>query len=107
MFDDENTTDGIAKVLTKLHGYIPKATNGQNKSIYHEAGVVGDQLTIERAVNCLLSLSNGFTPDERLEGIHTEIADWYAELKFLSVSWIFIMPNNPFSGNILLILSAV
>jgi hypothetical protein len=34
MFDDENTTDGIAKLLTKLHGYIPKATNGQNKSIY-------------------------------------------------------------------------
>ena len=54
----------------------------------HEEGVVGDQLTIERAVNCLMSLSNGFSADERLEGLHCEIADWHTELKFLSVSVI-------------------
>ena len=49
-------------------------------------GVVGDQLSVERAVNCLSSLANGFTPEERLDGMHIEIADWHAELKFLSVS---------------------
>ena len=32
------------------------------------------------------SLANGSTPEERLDGMHIEIADWHAELKFLSVS---------------------
>ena len=85
IFQNENTSDGITNVLKELHGYIPKVTTG-NESSFHEAGVVGDQLTIERMVNCLLSLSNGFTSDDRLEGIHSEIADWHTELKFLSVS---------------------
>ena len=49
-------------------------------------GVIGDQLSVKRAVNCLSSLANGFTSEERLDGIHLEIADWHAELKFLSVS---------------------
>ena len=49
-------------------------------------GVVGDLLSVERAVNCLSSLASGFTPKERLDGMHIEIADWHAELKFLSVS---------------------
>ena len=47
---------------------------------------MGDQLTIERSVNCMLSMANGFTQDERLEGMHAEIADWHAEMNFLGVS---------------------
>ena len=74
-------------MLKHLHGYIPVSSD-ENLYTLHAAGVVGDQLTIERAVNCLMSLSNGFSADERLEGLHCEIADWHTELKFLSVSVI-------------------
>lgn len=37
-------------------------------------------------MNCLSSLANGFAAEERLDGLHLEIADWHAELKFLSMS---------------------
>ena len=48
--------------------------------------MIGDQLTVERAVNCHVSRCNGFTPEERLEGLHLEIADWHAGNKSLGVS---------------------
>ena len=40
---------------------------------------------MERAVNGHMSLANGFTPEERLEGLHFEVADWHAGNKFLEV----------------------
>ena len=70
-------------VLRRLHSYVPKATNG----CCHTIGIVGDQLTVERAVNCQLSVANGFTMDERLEGMHAEIADWHSEMNFLGVNY--------------------
>lgn len=85
IFENENTADGMKKVLHQIQQqYVPKVNDGEN-TLFHEVGIAGDQLTIERIVNCLLSLSNGFTQEERLEGIHAEIADWHAELKFLSL----------------------
>ena len=48
--------------------------------------MVGDQLTVERAVNGHASLSNGFTPEECLDGLHFQIADWHAGNKFLQVN---------------------
>ena len=89
IFEDENNSDGIHKVLKHLHDQIPSASD-QSKTIYHNAGVAGDQLTIERAVNSILSTSNGFTSNDRLEGIHAEIADWHTDMKFLCVSKMFI-----------------
>ena len=69
------------KVLRHLHTYVLKwgPENNQHKPFYNEIGLVGDQLTIERTVNCILSMANGFTPDDRLEGMH-------AEMNLLSVS---------------------
>ena len=77
IFQNENTTEGINGVLHHLHTYVPKwiPENNQHKAFYNEIGLVGDQLTIERTVNCILSMANGFTPDDRLEGMHAEIAD--------------------------------
>ncbi len=89
IFEDENNADGIHKVLKNLHDQIPSASN-QSQTMYHNAGVAGDQLTVERAVNSLLSISNGFTSEDRLDGIHVEIADWHTDMKFLCVSKIFI-----------------
>jgi len=71
--------------MHQLHSYVPQYTS-QGKTVFNKIGVIGDQLSVERAVNCLSSLANGFTAEERLDGLHLEIADWHAELKFLSVS---------------------
>ena len=51
-----------------------------------EQGLVGDQLTIERAVNAVKSMANGYTPEERLEGFHFGINDWHSGMEFLNVS---------------------
>ena len=56
------------------------------KSHFGEQGVMGDQLSIERGLNGVMSLANGFTPEERIEEIHLQIADWHAGNKFLQVS---------------------
>ena len=40
---------------------------------------------MERAVNGHMSLANGFTLEERVEGLHFEVADWHAGNKFLEV----------------------
>ena len=45
---------------------------------------------MKQAVNYLSSLANGFTPEERLDGLHVEIADWHTDMKFLAVSSCFV-----------------
>lgn len=50
-----------------------------------EQGVVGDQLTVERGINALMEVSNGFTSKERKEGLHFEAADFHGGMKFLEV----------------------
>ena len=44
----------------------------------HDGGVdgqifSGDQLTLERAVNIISSMANGYTPQDRLEGINMQL----------------------------------
>lgn len=86
LYHNENSTDGILEILKELHSYVPFAGDDENM-VYADQGVVGDQLTVERAVNGHASLSNGFTAEEWLEGLHFEIADWHAGNKFLQVAF--------------------
>lgn len=44
-----------------------------NMGFIYIKGIVGDQLTIERAVNGHASLRNGFTPKERSKGLRFKI----------------------------------
>ena len=60
-------------------------TGDGEKRLYGEQGCVGDQLSVERAVNCLLQLSNAYTPEDRLEGMHFEAGDFHAGIKFMQV----------------------
>lgn len=84
--ENENDSDGIQKVLQELHPkYVPFATVSNDK-VFGEQGLVADQLSIERGVNCLLHVTNGFTAEERLDGIHMEVADFHAQMKILQVS---------------------
>ena len=82
IYENENDANGIITILQQLHKFVP--CNADQK-VYGDQGVVGDQLSVERAINCKVSLANGFTSEERIEGLHFEAADWHAGNKFLEV----------------------
>ena len=84
LHENENDADSILKILKYLHASVPSYGN-ENGKVCGEQGLVGDQLSVERGINGHMSLSNGFSPDERLDGLHFEIADWHAGNKFLEV----------------------
>ena len=85
IYENENDADGIIKILQKLHKFVPCDNKDNEEPVYGNQGVVGDQLTVERAINGHMSLSNGFSAEERIEGLHFEVADWHAGNKFLEV----------------------
>lgn len=87
LYHNENDSDGIQEVLTALHKYVPHFGD-EDERVYSSQGAVADQLSVERGINALFEVANGFTPEERLEGLHLEIADWHAGNKFLQVSII-------------------
>ena len=69
-------------ILHQFLSYLPKTGNGGVDGQLFS----GDQLTVERAVNVISSVANGFTPEDRLEGINLQLGDWHAAVKVLSVS---------------------
>ena len=82
IFENENYADGIENVLKELHSkYVPRASK-DNQQLLTEQGSVADQLSVERG---MVQLKNGFTAEECLEGIHIELADFHACMKFLQV----------------------
>ena len=84
MHADENDKDGISEILTSLQNYQTFVGDDELR-VYNEQGVVGDQLSVERGTNAQFHLANGFTPQERLENMHFEIADFHSEMKFMQV----------------------
>ena len=67
--------------LQQFHSYLPQTSDGGvNGQIFS-----GDQLTVERAVNVISSVANGYTPKDRLEDINLQLGDWHAAVKVLSV----------------------
>ena len=84
LYEDENEADGMQKILDELQQFVPQYNHGY-QIMYAAQGIVGDQLTVERGVNGLLEVSNGFTAEERHEGLHFEIADFHGGMKFLEV----------------------
>ena len=83
IYEDENDSDGIKNILKEQ--YVPDRDHDEDK-MFQEQGVVGDQLIVERGVNGLMELCNGFTAEERREGIHFEVADLHAQIKLLQVN---------------------
>eukprot|EP00795_Rhopilema_esculentum_P007329 gene7329-13060_t len=86
IYENENDSDGIQKVLKKLHTLVPVYEEDGEKK-FGEQGIVGDQLSVERGVNCLLQVSNGFSSEDRFDGIHFEIGDFHAAMKFLQIGF--------------------
>ena len=50
MFENENDANGMNNILHNLHKYVSFTGEGQHRE-YSSQPIVGDQLTVERAVN--------------------------------------------------------
>jgi hypothetical protein len=61
----------IQKILQQFQTYLPKVTEDR----FEPQILTGDQLSVERAVNVIASVSNGFTAEEQLEGFNLQIGD--------------------------------
>ena len=66
IFKNENVNEDMKDILQQFHGYLPQKDDGGIDGQLFS----GDQLTIERAVNVIASVANGYTPEDRLEGIN-------------------------------------
>ena len=73
-------------ILQQFHTNLPRTADGG----YEPQLFAGDQLTIERTANILSSVANGYTPEDRLEGITLQLGDWHADVKILSVSLLIL-----------------
>lgn len=72
----------MLEILKKFQTYLPRKADGE----YEGQLFAGDQLSVERAVNLISSVANGYTPEDRFEGINLQLGDWHAGVKLLSVS---------------------
>ena len=90
IYENKNDADGILRVFPELHEYV-LFDGDDDERVYGRQGVVGDQLSVERGVNGHCSLANGFTPEERLEGLHFEIADSMEAISSLKLVDIIIV----------------
>jgi hypothetical protein len=79
----------MLSVLEYIHSFLPNAVDGEVK-IFESANVIGDQLTVDRALNAIMSQQNGYTEEERLTNINVGVADWHADMNFLKVSSIIV-----------------
>ena len=70
VFENENTIDGMAKILEHLHEYVP---NDVNKVVFG-----GDQLTCERAAGVQRLRKTGRTQLERLDRFLSTAESWHA-----------------------------
>jgi len=71
-------------ILKQIRGYSPNLEDA-DQTLQKSIPIVGDQLTVERGVNVIEAVQNSYTPEEKLEGIHMEIADWHTAVTFLNV----------------------
>ena len=84
LFKNENVTEEMINILKKFQSYLPFiSVNGEKKFVNQLC--VGDQLSVERAVNSIHSVSNGYTPEDRLEGFNMQLGDWHTGVKILEV----------------------
>lgn len=71
----------MMSILQQFHSYLLQTSDGGvDGQIFS-----GDQLTVERAVNVISLVANGYTPKDRLKGINLQLGDWHAAVKVLSV----------------------
>ena len=82
IFKNENVNEEMLTILKQFCTYLPKRADGSCDPQLS----TGDQLTIERAVNVIASVSNGYTVEDRLDRLSLQLRVWHAGVKILSVS---------------------
>ena len=82
IFKNKNLNEDMLDILRQFHSYFPRKSDGG----YDSQFFAGDQLTVERAVNVLASVANGYSPEDQLEGINLQLGDWDAAVKLLTAS---------------------
>jgi len=82
LFKNENVNAEMLEILQQFQTYLPKTSDGQ----FDSQTITGDQLSVERAVNVIASVGNGYTAEDRLEGTNLQIGDCHACVNILSVS---------------------
>ena len=84
IFKSENKSEEMLDILKQRRGYSPNLENA-DQTLRRSIPIVWDQLTVERGVNVIQAVQNSYTPEEKLEDIHMEIADWHTAVTFLNV----------------------
>lgn len=74
----------MLSVLKHIHAYLPSANEGNHKT-FDNANVIGDQLTVDRAINAIMSQQNGYSEEDRLTHLNIGVADWHTDMNFLQV----------------------
>ncbi|XP_072181183.1 uncharacterized protein [Diadema setosum] len=83
LMENENTSEGILKILHHMHAYVPGDASSHPTRILS----AGDLLTCERESNCIEQQRNSTTPSRRMEGLVPVIADFHALANFYKVIW--------------------
>lgn len=97
LFKNENLSEDMIDILRKFQSYLPcTSVNGEK---FVNQLCAGDQLSVERAVNCIYSVSNGYTPEDRLEGFNMQLGDWHTGVKILEVR-LCLFPCSLLHGNL-------
>lgn len=89
IYSNSNESAGMEEIMREIHSKYVPCNDGKCSSL----AIVGDQGTVERGVNVLLQLSNGFDEIERLDGLHLEAGDFHAGMKFLQVCTVLMKIN--------------
>ena len=79
LFQNENLNEDMIDILRHFQTYLPTVTIQGEKKFASQI-CTGDQLSVERAVNAIHSVSNGHTAEDRLE-----TCDWHTGVKILGV----------------------
>ena len=88
LFKNENLTEDMIEILQHFQTYLPAITiDGEKKFVSQIC--TGDQLSVERSVNAMHSVSNGHTAEDRLEGFNMQLGDWHTGVKILEVCTMF------------------
>ena len=89
LFKNENLTEDMIDILRHFQGYLPyTAVDGEKKFVTQLC--TGDQLSVERAVNAIHSVANGYTAEDHLEGFNMQLGDWHTGVKIFEVSLCII-----------------
>lgn len=81
---DENTTEGMVRILDKMSEYVPEVKVESDECVVFPLALGGDMLTCARARTAqeVRITSSG---KSALRGLHPFPGDWHAKVNFMEV----------------------